>query len=440
MNRVDGDPALAKVGSPRSIFEVRSFAGDAGLAIGGALIANGFNYLFHALLSRSLGPDGYGGLAALISIASILGVIGSAINVVAMRETARMWASHDDAAIAGFFRRTVWKAAAIGAASGAALLVFSPLLASYLHVVDPRVWIAFAALLTIGIAATYSRGAAQGAHRFGVFAASLVTEAIVKLVSAVALALAGFAVFGAVSGLAIGAAAGLLVIAIPIGRGGRDGRDESQIAAAGPDFWRLGGESLKVLAVAAGTTALVYLDPIFAKHHLAPAAAGYYGAAGTLARIIPFAVGLIGLILMPKSAALHRSNRASLERVLQVTFGAGIAGSLFGLACAWIAPGLLVRVMFGAQFEPASMILPLYAVDTALIAICTLGTNYLVAVGDYAIGWFVFAAVAAEAALMAVFGTSPARLIGIGIAVNALLLPFIAAHAWRSVREAPIVA
>jgi hypothetical protein len=92
------------------------------------------------------------------------------------------------------------------------------------------------------------------------------------------------------------------------------------------------------------------------------------------------------------------------------------------------------------QFSPAAAILPLYAVDTALIAICTLGTNYLVAVGDYAIGWYVFAAVVAEAVLMALFGLSPFRLIGIGIVVNALLLPVIAAHAWRSIQEAPAVA
>jgi O-antigen/teichoic acid export membrane protein len=141
---------------------------------------------------------------------------------------------------------------------------------------------------------------------------------------------------------------------------------------------------------------------------------------------------------MPKSAALHRNSRASLERVLQVTFGAGIAGSLFGLMCAWLVPRLLVNVMFGAQFSPAAAILPLYAVDTALIAICTLGTNYLVAVGDYAIGWYVFAAVAAEAVLMAVFGLTPFLLIGIGIAANISLLPVIVVHAWRSVQQAPL--
>ena len=96
--------------------------------------------------------------------------------------------------------------------------------------------------------------------------------------------------------------------------------------------------------------------------------------------------------------------------------------------------------MFGVQFAPAAAILPLYAVDAALIAICTLGTNYLVAVGDYAIGWYVFVAVASEAVLMAAFGVTPFRLIGIGIAANALLLPVIAVHAWHSVREAPAAA
>jgi O-antigen/teichoic acid export membrane protein len=364
-------------------------------------------------------------------------VIGSAINVVAMRETARMWAAHEDGAIVGFIRRTAWHATGIGAVAAVALLAGAPLLAGYLHVEQAGVWLAFAVYLLVGITASYARGAAQGAHRFGLFAASLVTESVVKLASALALVALGFAVFGAMGGLAIGSAAGLVVVMIAMVR--RRASDLSALADADAvtDHLRLGGESLKVLAVAAGTTALLFLDPIFAKHHLDGQTAGYYGAAGTLARIIPFAVGFIGLILMPKSAALHRSSRASLERVLQLTFGAGIAGSLIGLLCAWLGSGLLVRVMFGAQFSPAAAILPLYAVDTALIAICTLGTNYLVAVGDYAIGWYVFAAVVTEAVLMALFGLSPFRLIGIGIVANALLLPVIAAHAWRSIQEAP---
>jgi O-antigen/teichoic acid export membrane protein len=431
-------PADLTVPQQRSSFDIRRFFGDAGLSVGGALIANAFNYVFHALLSRSLGPDNYGSLAALISVASILGVIGSAINVVAMRETARMWAAHEDASIVGFVRRTAWHAGGIGAVTALALLAGAPLLAGYLHVSQPLVWLAFAAYLLVGITASYARGAAQGAHRFGLFAASLLAEAIVKLASALALVALGYAVFGAMGGLAIGSAAGLAVVMIAMAwRRSGDVRpaDESHAVT---DHLRLGSESLKVLAVAAGTTALVYLDPIFAKHHLDGQTAGFYGAAGTLARVIPFAIGLIGVILMPKSAALHRSSRSALERVLQLTFGAGVAGSLLGLLCASLAPALLVRVMFGAQFAPAAAILPLYAVDTALIAICTLGTNYLVAVGDYTIGWYVFAAVAAEAVLMALFGTTPFRLIGIGIAANALLLPVIAMHAWRSVKEAPI--
>ncbi|HEY7981673.1 MAG TPA: oligosaccharide flippase family protein [Candidatus Eremiobacteraceae bacterium] len=425
---------------PRSSFDARRFAGDAGLSVGGALIANAFNYVFHAMLSRSLGPDNYGSLAALISVASILGVIGSAINVVAMRETARMWAAHDDGAIAGFVRRTAWYATGIGAITAIALLAGAPLLAGYLHVAQPTVWFAFAVYLLVGITATYARGAAQGAHRFGLFAASLLTEAVVKLASAVALVALGYAVVGAMGGLAIGSAAGLAVVMVVMARRSAMGAPSPAAPGIVTDHLRLGGESLKVLAVAAGTITLVYLDPIFAKHHLDGLTAGYYGAAGTLARIIPFAVGLIGVILMPKSAALHRSSRTSLERVLQLTFGAGVAGSVIGLLCAWLGSDLLVRVMFGVQFSPAAAILPLYAVDTALIAICTLGTNYLVAVGDYAIGWYVFAAVVAEAVLMALFGLSPFRLIGIGIVVNALLLPVIAAHAWRSIQEAPAVA
>ena len=44
-------------------FSLQRIGGDAAIIVGGSLLANAFNYLFHFLISRRLGPDAYGTLA-----------------------------------------------------------------------------------------------------------------------------------------------------------------------------------------------------------------------------------------------------------------------------------------------------------------------------------------------------------------------------------------
>src|ERR1700731_1237337 len=79
--------------SPRGRFHWPGFAADALLVSGGALAANVLNYVYHFVLSRKLGPDGYGSLATLLAITTIVGVVGSSIGTLAMQETARLWAA-----------------------------------------------------------------------------------------------------------------------------------------------------------------------------------------------------------------------------------------------------------------------------------------------------------------------------------------------------------
>ena len=47
---------MTPLGRPaRGAFDLRSLAGDAGLVLGGALVANLLNYVFHFIISRRLG-------------------------------------------------------------------------------------------------------------------------------------------------------------------------------------------------------------------------------------------------------------------------------------------------------------------------------------------------------------------------------------------------
>jgi O-antigen/teichoic acid export membrane protein len=426
----DARDARDEPAAVRGRFHWPSFAADAALVSGGALAANVLNYVFHFALSRKLGPDGYGSLATLLAIAMIAGVVGSSIGTVAMQETARLWATHRDATIVAFGRRMLRSAAVIGALVGAAALVLAVPLSGYLHIADRLAWFGLAFALFAGIVAAYARGAIQGAHRFGFYAASLVAESTVKLLVGFLLVSAGYAVGGAIAGVAIGLVVGIAVALASLLSGASPGAGDYRAA-------QFGGSATRLAVIYAASMALMFVDTVFAKHTLSADDAGYYTAAGLIARIIPFGIGLIVPLVTPKAAAARHASRAALARLLGVTFGIAIVGTAAALAVMEAWPQTLVSLTFGAKFSNAAALLRLYAVDTSMLALGLLGTSYLAAIGEYAIAPWLVAAVAFEAVAMAIWGDTPSRLLSIAIAGNALVLPAIAAFVARSLRETP---
>jgi O-antigen/teichoic acid export membrane protein len=413
-------------------FGLRRIGGDAAIIIGGSLVANAFNYLFHFLISRRLGPEDYGTLATLTAAATIIGVFGSTVGVVAMQDAAKLLALGREDRIAAFVRHVA--PAAFGVALAIAVLVFagSFLVGPYLHIVRLAIWSVFALYLVVAIFAGFFRGATQGAHHFGLFAVSNVSDTAVKLGSALLMVSAGLAVVGAVGGLLAGALVGLAVVALPLtfGHAGPPAEGEH-------DHLELSGRAVSVFWISASVMVLLFADQLFAKHHLSGTQAGLYAAAGTIARAIPFAIGMIALVMWPRVAAAQHVSRESLRHLLAVAFGAGAAIALAGLAFTTFAPAQLLGITYGTAFVEAAGLLRIYGVAAALLGIAALGIGYLQAVGNYGITRALSVAVAIEAVLMALFGTTGQRLLGIAILVNAALLPAIALEVAASLRAAP---
>jgi len=432
MSATPTEPPGSAPGPPpvgRGHFHWPTFAADAVLVTGGALAANAINYVYHFLLSRRLGPAGYGELATMLAISMVVGVVGSSIGTLAMQETAKLWAGHLDGAIVKFGRKIVSWSALVGLAVGVLVLALSPLLGRFFHIASPLTWTALAVLLVGGIVAAGTRGALQGGQRFALYAASLTSESAVKLALGFALTVAGFGSGGALAGAAGGILVGAAIATAPT-----FARSTATVDYRASRFARPG---MHLTLIYAASMALFYVDLIFAKHALPPDQAGYYAAAGLLARIIPFGAGLVVPLVTPKAVAAMHANRATLARLLAITFGAAGLGICVALAVAELFPAALVALTYGAKFAQAPPLLRLYAVDTSLIAVGLLGYSYLAAIGEYAVVWWLVGAVVLEAACMAAWGTTPQRLLTVAIIGNAAVLPAIAALMFATLRQSP---
>lgn len=410
----------------RGRFHWPSFAADALLVSGGGLAANVVNYAFHFVLSRSLGPDAYGSLATLLAIVMVIGVIGTSVGTAAMQRTAHFWATHRDDAIGDVGRAMALLSLRVGIIVGLAAIALAAPLARYLHITAWLSWATLAIALLACIVAACVRGAIQGAHRFDVYAASMVAESVVKLALGIVFVDIGLSVGGAMAGVAGGLIVGAAIASLPLAAR-RGGGVNGKPTPIGADAWRL-------MAVYAASMALMYVDTVFAKHALSGVAAGDYTAAGLVARIIPFGVLLIAPLTAPKAVAARHAGRGALLRLLIVTFGFATAGALVALAVMEAVPAQLIGVTFGAAFAPAVPLLRIYAVDTSLIALGQLGAAYLAAVGEYGVAKWLGLSLAAQIIAMALFGDTAVRLLTIAIAGNALVLPPIVALIVRSTR------
>lgn len=410
---------------------LRATAGDAGVVVAASAIGSVLNVVFQFVASRLLGPDGYGTFVAALAVGATLLVLGSALTVAALHETARMWAVGAAHHAGAFARRTLPAVGMVGFAAAAVVFVAGVALAPYLHVTDWRIWLSVAAFVGVGLIASYARGATQGAHRFVAFGLSVAADAAVRLVAGVGAVLLGFGVAGAAFGLSAGVAVGAIVAIVAIGAFGA--RAE---AALTDEHLRLGRTALRVAAMSVGGAGLMYVDLMFAKHHLSGTVAGWYSAAGTIARIIPYGVGMIAPVVMARAAAAtHVSARA---RALVAGFSFAASGSIALLAAVLIVPlaGPLVHLLFGAAYAPAAQMLPLYALDGVLLALVATGLNYLGAVGDFRATPWLAATVAVEAVAMALYGTSPERLLLTAIVASALLVPVVGWYVARAAANA----
>ena len=423
----DPHPQTLSASEPelRGALHVRRLSGNAALDIGSALFANSFSYVFHFVLSRKLGPEQYGTLATMMAIAAMLGVIGASVGTVAMQETARMWGSRLDRLIPDFFRRSGRAVFGLSLIVALSLGLLSIPLKGYLHIDIVWLWWLLASYVGISLFSAFARGAAQGTHRFSVYAWSISVEGIGKVVLALSFVALGLGVGGALGGLVCSALLGLGVVFFPLAFGGQ--RDHASTPSTG-----LGGRALKVLAVSSATSALLYIDMLFAKHHFIAKEVGYFGAAGTIARMIPYGAGLVMPILAPLAAAAKHSSRASLRQILLLVGLSALGAIALGMTLISLFPDALIHVMYGASYTSAAPILPLYGIDESLFSACLLGVSYLLAINDYKAFGFVTAAVVLEAGFMAAFAATPVRLLSIAIAVNALLVPIVWILAVRS--------
>ena len=256
-----------------------------------ALLANGFNVIFHFATARLMGPSEYSLLTTMFAVFLIATVPLLAVQATITREMAMLIAQGDEHGAGLVLRsamRTVFRGGVVVVI--VATILFYPLM-SILHVDRPLPILAVAIAFLVQIPGPIATGALQASERFWALSWTSAVQSTLKLTFGVGLAALGFGASAVTLGFAAATVLAFSCMVIVL----RPYLEQTR----GHDLpgRRIIGRYAVGAAVALGfNTALMNSDLIWARGTLTPDEAGLYAAASvatSLLLLIPIGLNTV---------------------------------------------------------------------------------------------------------------------------------------------------
>jgi len=374
------------------------------------------NAVFNMVMSRKLGVEDFGVLISLLSIFMVASVPMQALQTVLMHTVARFAGTKDYRSLSFLHERT-WNYLGIFGllilGSGFALRL--PL-AAFLHLKAPN-WIFHLAFMIVGLAAaTVTKAFLQGLQRYTEMGLQITLDTMVRLAVAVALVFLGVGVggvlFAQVVSSWLGAFLGLAFLSLSLKPLFSKHQAETKIWE--PRFALPAALSMFLYA------GLTLTDVSFARHWFPSMMAGQYSAAATVGRVFQHGPFMLTAYMFPKAAYMHTRKenvRHLLKKTLTLTHW--IVG-LSLLMCLGLNH-LIVKLLFGVEFEASALFLPWYALAMVPMAYNWVLANYHLAVGNYRFLYGMGAAVAVFGVGLTFFHADPYQMMAV-IAASGLVL------------------
>ncbi len=353
-----------------------------GLFISGTIFLVGFifvsifNYLYHLFMGRMLGPTEYGVLGSLFAIIYFATFSTDTFNKVISKHAAEFHSKNEKGFLKYLIKRGLMKVALYGTIVLLIYFAAIPFLAEFLNIES------YTELAITGVIAFFSlvgvvfSGALNGMQKFVWQNLSSVISTLLKFSIAILLVFLGFGVNGALFALVIGAIAGIFISYIPL---------KKLLKTTKPEKFntkRIYQYALPVFFSSLFVILLITADQLLVKHFLSSADAGFYAAAGNIAKAIWFSSGFLTAALFPKIASLKARNLNASKILIKAIIYTSLL-ALIGLTIFYFAPSLVVGVLYGPQYAPISSLIFLFGLGMAFFSLIQLLVVYNLATDRY---------------------------------------------------------
>jgi O-antigen/teichoic acid export membrane protein len=387
------------------------------VVLSGVIALNAGNYLFHLIAARRLGPAGYGDLATLITLSSLISLPLGGVQIWVARYVAQREAADDADAIRWFVRRLSLSLALLGAACSLVFVALAWPIQHALGIASLSAVVLTALTVFPALVTPLPWGVAQGLQRFGLVALAYASGPVARLLLVGIAFEAGMQVEGAMLATLASMLVALILPIVAL----REWWRPSSTAERHLDRPRILHSLVPVMIGLLAVTALTSDDVVVAKAALTSHEAGIYGSASLVGRVILYLPSAIITVLLPRVAARVASRRATedlLRRSVAVTFAFCVSGTLI-----YAAVGVpITRIAFGEKYVEAGHLLWLFGIAMTAFAILNVLLIYHLALEQARMSWLLLGgALIQVAAFGAIHGTGR-QLIGIDIAVGIALV------------------
>jgi O-antigen/teichoic acid export membrane protein len=318
-------------------------------------------------------------MQSLNSLVNIVAVPSITIGMIAIRFSAEAKANNDPNESRQIFHYLNEKILKYGLPFFGLTLLFTPWLGDFLKIESRwavmMVWI----FMLFSFLASVNTGINSGWQRFRKSGMIGVWGAVAKLLGGVALVSLGFGINGVMGSFLLGILASYLAsfLAIRFIFSKSDKKTEERPAVL--DFRSVKKIILPVFLGNLAINILGNIDVVLAKHNLDAEMAGQYGALAIVAKIIFFATGVIPGVLLSMSAEKHYKNEGT-RNLFRKAVLLLLLLSLVATVVYFLAPKLILGLLFGTKYASVSGYLGWFAVLATAFSLANLLFQYLLSI------------------------------------------------------------
>jgi O-antigen/teichoic acid export membrane protein len=319
------------------------------LAFGGmSLLAALLLMLFHVYASRMLGPEGYGELGVLLSLISALLILLSSIYLIINKFMVQYAARGQEENIKFLIKLSFWDSFLLGFASFVLCIFLSEIIADFFHMKNSTTVVFFGLLVWVTFLTPVLEGIFKGMQSFQLVGIFKMFESASRVLILVIFMWLGLGVNGAILALAIGTLVGISFCIKPLYRFRNTNSNRIYLS----EFYRF---AVPVILGSLFITLILSIDVILVKHFFNPQEAGYFAAAGTLARI-PFLIAVaLGGVMFSKVAQNFNEGKQTRSALQNAIIYLGIIDVVF-LAIIYFYSKQVAHAIFGSQYQVAGFL------------------------------------------------------------------------------------
>jgi len=305
------------------------------------IYVNILGYVFHSIVSRSLGPVGYGEFIVLYSFMLTVGNITVLLGTVSIKTIIENFDKKYE-----FLRSLRFLSLIAGLFFAVCAFALSHYLKNFLHVTQNYYFfiIAFAWLGMFMLAV--ERSFLQSTGKFPLFAFSFALELTLRFIAALVTLYVGLKIGGVLSASAIGVFIVLFLLLLingePLGK-------TAKLSIK---------KIFKIALYVSPSGFFIYADAFFIRRIFDEYLAGLLASVSIVGKVLVwFTITILG-VYFPKF--VETKNSSALRKFIFQMFGIVILIEIFAQIVFFIAGKPIFLILFGRKFEPALLYLPSY--------------------------------------------------------------------------------